>query len=116
MSLAELQRQTNISRRTLEDWESQKATPTVYHRIKKVAEVLACSPDEIMSFEKDVIYMEENATLMMADVEGGVVIDIYDEKFALVYSATVTSELAFDLYQRYRDKDVWDLSYEPLFE
>lgn len=115
MSLAELQRQTGISRRTLEDWESQKATPTVFHRIRTIANILGCTMEEMMEFEVPAIYKGKEAFLVMQDVEGGVFIRIYDDMTEL-YTETTSSELAFDLYKRYKDKDVWDLSYEPLFE
>lgn len=117
LSLAELHRQMGIPKRTLEDWDSQKATPTVYHRIKKLSEILNCSMDDIMEFQTNVIYHGKNASLIMHDVEEGVFVIILDENnFEEQYRCTISQEIAFDLYQRNKDKDVWDLSCDTIFE
>nr|DAR80154.1 MAG TPA: helix-turn-helix domain protein [Caudoviricetes sp.] len=117
ISRTQLHKVTNIPLRTLEDWESQKNTPNQYHRIKAIADVFGCTEYEVMQFCTKARYGKiEYGILTMIDIEGNAVyIQFIDEDGTCRIESEVESGAAFDLYQRHKKEEIWDITDDPLF-
>lgn len=53
MSRSELARQSGVPLRTLEDWEHRKYIPTNVYQLAKVAKVLSCHIEDLITLEED---------------------------------------------------------------
>lgn len=51
MSRSELSRQSDVSLRTLEDWEHEKTIPTNVYQLAKVAKALNCLIEDLIVIE-----------------------------------------------------------------
>ena len=116
ISRTQLHKVTNIPLRTLEDWESQKNTPNHYHRIKALADVFGCTEYEVMQFCTPARYDTIDGILTMVDIEGNsVCMHLIDEDGICQIELEVESGAAFDLYQRHKKEEIWDITDDPLF-
>lgn len=117
LSIAKLHRETNIPVRTLEDWDHQKNTPQQYHRIKSLADIFKCTEYEVMQFCVPARYDMIEGILTMIDIDGNMVhIQFIDDDGTCLIESEVKSNEAFDLYQRHKKEEIWDITDEPLFK
>lgn len=116
ISLAQLHRTTNIPLRTLEDWDHQKNTPQQYHRIKMLADIFKCTEYEVMQFCVPARYDMIDGILTMIDIDGNMVhIHFIDDDGICHFEYKVKSDESFDLYQRHKDEEIWDITDDPIF-
>lgn len=115
LSIAKLHRITSIPVRTLEDWDHQKNTPQQYHRIKALADIFKCSEYEVMQFCTPARYDTIDGILTMVDIEGNSVCIQFIDEDGTCFESKVESGAAFDLYQRHKDEDIWDITDDSLF-
>lgn len=100
--------------RSLEDWDANRKPIQVYHRIKKLSEVLECSMDEFMTHEEKCIYHGEASIFTLFQEEEGVRIQVFVEEdtelpfMYTVVNAIITRDNALQLIKyRKGNEDIW---------
>lgn len=109
LTIKKLHELTGYPVRSLEDWDANRKPIQVYHRIKKLAEVLKCSMDEFMTYEEKCIYHGEEAFFTLFQEEEGVRIEVYwDDDIDAALTAIITRENALNLLKFRKDnEDIW---------
>lgn len=97
MSRNELHLLTGIPIRTLEDWEFDKAVPVKYHRLKKIAEVLDCTVDDLMVREENAVLHNKDVCLALELVENGTLLTVYSCTGHLLSNGIITNDCGTDL-------------------
>lgn len=111
LSIPELQRLTGYPLRTLEDWDSNKSQITAYHRMRKLADILQVSVDELMCYKQDCMYGENKAILELVQEENGVKFTFTKLYTSNPVSGSISREMALELLRfMKKNKDI-----EPFF-
>lgn len=114
-SIQKLHDLTGIPLRTLEDWDGEKRQIQAYHRIKMLAEVLDCTPDDLMRKKEYCMYGEYEAIIFLAQEEDGVHIHLWwngELSHRNEFDTTIPREKALELLKYMKThKDV-----KPFFE
>lgn len=106
LTIKKLHELTGYPVRSLEDWDANRKPIQVYHRIRKLAEVLKCSMDEFMTYEEKCIYHGEEAFFILFQEEEGVRIEVYwDDDIDAALTAIITRENALKLLQFRKDNE-----------
>lgn len=109
ISIGELHRRSGIPIRTIEDWEHDKRIPTVYHRLKTIAEILECSIDDLMVRTENAILDNQDVNVELESVESGTSLRIYNDTGELVINELITNECGIDLVNYLKkQKDISD--------
>lgn len=109
LTIKKLHELTGYPVRSLEDWDANRKPIQVYHRIKKLSEVLGCTMDEFMTYEDNCIYHGESAVFALFQEEEGVRISVlYDDDIKIAFTAIITRESALQLLKYKKDnEDIW---------
>lgn len=78
--MSELHRITGIPLRTLEDWEAERSQIASYHRMKRLAGILNCDVDELMTKEENCLYGQNRGSVFFFQEENGVHVKVYPEE------------------------------------
>ena len=108
-SIRQLHEMTGIPQRSLEEWDGEKRQIQAYHRIKRLAAVLGCTTDNLMTKEEKCLYGDARAVICLVQEEDGVCVDVYtnDDMVLLVHYATIPREKALALLDHIKaNKDV----------
>lgn len=107
ITMKELHNRTGIPLRTLEDWEHDKAIPTQYHRLKKLAEVLNCSIEDLMIRKEDAFMGNGIVTVELETAEKGTILRVFHADGYAVINEVITEESGKNLVNYLKkDKDI----------
>lgn len=115
ISRAELHRRTGIKIRTLEEWEADKLVPSVYHRLKKIAEVLECTVDDLMVRKEPAVWDNEDVCIHLELIEDGTSLKIYYANGKLMLAEVIPNECGAALIKHLKkDRDISDFMYNQI--
>lgn len=114
LSIKNLHDLTGYPVRSLEDWDANKKPIQVYHRIKKLSEILECSTDEFMTYEDTCLYRGTESIFLLVQEEEGVRIGVFEDEGKMrelafpIVNTIITRENALELLKyRKTNKDIW---------
>lgn len=109
VSRSELHRLTGIPVRTLEDLEFNKIITVKYHRLKKIAEVLNCTVDDLMVRKENAVLHNKDVSIELELVEEGTLLTIYNDTGHLLSNDIVTNDCGNALVNHLKnDPDISD--------